>query len=132
MKCHRGGSTVKEVRYLLTRARCYYCIVLGKPISALMSCLFSVTMGHTDRVLAMALYYASVLYVHVHTMEEKEHLKNGLKLICQNQVICQPFSESPPTHSRHFPEPVIHHSLGEHWPYIGQWFVRPDISKMSE
>ena len=46
------------------------------------------------------------------TMEEK--VKNSLKLICPNQMICQPSSESPPTHSRHFPEPVIHHLLEEH------------------
>ena len=58
------------------------------------------------------------------TMEEKEPPENGLKLICQNQVICscQPSSASPSAYSQHFPERVIHHSLEEHWPYIGQWF----------
>ena len=57
---------------------------------------------------------------------KKSIQKNGLKLVCQNQVICQPSSEPPPTHSRHFPKQVIHHSLGEHWPCIVQWFDRPD------
>ena len=59
---------------------------------------------------------------------KKSIQENGLKLVCQNQVICQPSSEP---HSRHFPKQVIHHSLGEHWPCTGQWFNRPDISKMS-